>query len=47
MASIDSKSFLSDGGYLQKGIEVNFSESDLENNVQDLLPGRLGFTVLF
>ena len=46
MAFIDSRSFLSDGGYLQKGVEVNLSESDLENKVHDLLPGRLGFTVL-
>ena len=43
MTSADSKSFLSNGGYLQKGIEVNVSQSGLENKVQDLLPGRLDF----
>jgi len=42
MTSIDSRTFLTSGGYLQKGGEVNIRENDIEKKVQDLLPGRLG-----
>lgn len=41
MAAVDSKSFLTNGGYLQKGREVNIREVDIEKTVSDLLPSRL------
>lgn len=40
MTAIDSKVFLTEGGYLQKGIEVNIREIDLVKKVADLLPSR-------
>ncbi|RFU28649.1 hypothetical protein B7463_g7676, partial [Scytalidium lignicola] len=40
MTSVDSKSYLANGGYLQKGTEVNLRETDLQKDVQDLLPSR-------
>ena len=40
MSLVDSRTYLADGGYIQKGAEVNLYESDLSNEVQDLLPSR-------
>ncbi|KAG4439938.1 hypothetical protein IFR05_004564 [Cadophora sp. M221] len=40
MTDIDSKTYLANGGYLQKGVKVNILEQDLGNEVQDLLPSR-------
>jgi hypothetical protein len=40
MTSVDSKTFVANGGYLQKGLDVNSSEKDLGNHVLDLLPSR-------
>jgi hypothetical protein len=40
MTTVDNNTFLSNGGYLQKGIEVNVREMDLGKNVADLLPSR-------
>jgi hypothetical protein len=40
MTTVDSKSFLIDGGYLQKGPEINVREVDLQKKVSDLLPSR-------
>jgi hypothetical protein len=42
MASADSKMYLINGGYLQKGTKSNLREADLEKDVQDLLPARYG-----
>ena len=40
MSQVDSRTYLADGGYIQKGAEVNVYESDLSNEVKDLLPSR-------
>lgn len=41
MTTVDSKSFLAQGGYLQKGTTVNVCEVDLQKEgVLDMLPGR-------
>jgi hypothetical protein len=40
MSLVDSRTYLANGGYIQKGVEVNVLESDLGNEVQDLLPSR-------
>ncbi|KAI9726691.1 MAG: hypothetical protein M1834_008956 [Cirrosporium novae-zelandiae] len=40
MASIDSITYLKNGGYLQKGTKVNLREADIEKKVHDLLPSR-------
>jgi hypothetical protein len=40
MTSVDNNTFLSSGGYLQKGVEVNVREIDLGSKVADLLPSR-------
>ena len=44
MASVDTKEYLSNGGYLQKGVNGNLGEADLGNKVHDLLPSRYKFT---
>jgi len=43
MASIDTKKYLADGGYLQKGANGNLGEADLGNEAHDLLPSRYEF----
>jgi hypothetical protein len=40
MTTVDNISFLSNGGYLQKGVTVNVREADLGKSVADLLPSR-------
>lgn len=40
MSLVDSKTYLADGGWIQKGPEGAIHESDLSNEVQDLLPSR-------
>jgi hypothetical protein len=40
MTSADSKTYLANGGYLQKGENVNICEAGLQKDVQDLLPSR-------
>lgn len=40
MTSVDSKTYLADGGYLQKGADKNLGEDDLKKEVQDMLPSR-------
>lgn len=40
MTAVDSRTYLEDGGYLQKGRKVNLREVDLEKKVSDLLPSR-------
>jgi hypothetical protein len=40
MTSADSKAYLANGGYLQKGANVNICEAGLQKEVQDLLPSR-------
>jgi hypothetical protein len=40
MTSADSKEYLVNGGYLQKGANFNICEADLQKEVQDLLPSR-------
>lgn len=40
MTSVDSSTFLSDGGYLQKGAEKNIKPGDLGNIAQFLPPSR-------
>lgn len=40
MTTVDSKSYLANGGYLQKGAEKNVRPEDLGKKVLDLLPSR-------
>ena len=40
MTAIDSKGFLSNGGYLQKGREKNIRPEDLGRRTYDLVPSR-------
>jgi hypothetical protein len=40
MTTVDNTTFLSKGGYLQKGVEVNIREEDLGKKVADLFPSR-------
>jgi hypothetical protein len=40
MTSIDSETYLKNGGYLQKGVETNIGEDGLQKEVQDMLPSR-------
>jgi hypothetical protein len=40
MSQVDSRKYLANGGYIQKGAEANVYEADLSNEVQDLLPSR-------
>ena len=51
MASADSKEYLANGGYFQKGTEANLCEADLEKEVQDLplsrqVPRQAGFHMM-
>lgn len=40
MTSVDSSTFLSGGGYLQKGLEKNVKPEDLGNETHFLAPSR-------
>lgn len=40
MSSVDSCTFLSSGGYLQKGLEKNIKPADLGNRAHFLAPSR-------
>jgi hypothetical protein len=47
MTTVDSKSYLANGGYLQKGAEKNVRPEDLGKKVLDLLPSRWANMSLF
>jgi hypothetical protein len=47
MTTVDSKSYLANGGYLQKGAEKNVHPEDLGKKVLDLLPSRWADMSLF
>jgi hypothetical protein len=40
MSLVDSRTYLANGGWIQKGAEVSVTEADLGNEVQDMLPSR-------
>lgn len=40
MTSVDSNTFLADGGYLQKGVDKNNKPGDLGNKAHFLAPSR-------
>lgn len=40
MSLADSETFLENGGYLQKGPQINLRAEDLGTEVHDLLPTR-------